>query len=206
MSKPLSHQPRHALAGQASPGVPDRTGPSDAADGATDPEVPAHAGIRPVAGVPEPSRPGDDVLAELGPEARTEPRPQVPAPAPGERAGSGGYAPWVTGVEELPTGAIAVVPAQRAGAPSRTASGYPSADLSARAHPPFAASEPEGRRPATAPGAGSLRLPELPDRVRPVLPIVLGVLTAVVMALGVVGGVSVTDGPESPSVPPATAP
>ncbi|MEJ8280647.1 hypothetical protein [Pseudonocardia spirodelae] len=47
--------------------------------------------------------------------------------------------------------------------------------------------------PAAAPGArasGGFRLPDFPARTRPVLPVVLGAATALVLALGVAAGVS----------------
>lgn len=205
MSQPPSRKPRHALAdpaaaGDASVDVPAQTGPADAADGA------------PVV-VPHPARPADDVAGE------TVPAPAEVSPADGDPYSSGRDAadrfeadpfggdrsdherpsvPAQAGgalFEDAPTQAIPVVPRQRAAAPSFPGPSFPGPS--------------DTLRPAQDTGRRGLRLPTLPDRVRPALPAALGLATAAILVLGVVSGVSGVSGVDDQApvqAPPAATP
>ncbi|ANY07324.1 hypothetical protein [Pseudonocardia sp. HH130630-07] len=112
------------------------------------------------------------------PEQQSAPDPHRPAP--------------VASFEDAPTQVLPMIPRQRTG----------------RSGPPPVARRPEPLRPAPAPVTrppGGLRLPELPQSVRPVLPAVLGAATALVLALGVVAGVNGAPAPApAPPAPAAT--
>ncbi|MFP5069383.1 hypothetical protein ACLFMI_06935 [Pseudonocardia nantongensis] len=97
---------------------------------------------------------------------------------------------------EAPTQALPVIPRPR---DDRDGAGHPAVATLARLPEPFRPA-PVHAVPAAAPaGSGRFRLPELPWAARPVL----AAATALVLALGVVAGVS---GAPDPAAAPPEAP
>lgn len=189
MSETPRRRPRHALS---------ETGPSEPVS-----PGPVAAPAAPAASVPHPAPAGDDLVA---------PEPSGEAPSGEALSGEALFAEGAAGdpagepADDTRTRALPVVPRPRGYRPGRghlstvATAPEPSRPATAglRAGVPFAG------RPDPARPRGGLGLPDLPPEVRPVLPAVLGAVTALLLALGVVAGVN--GAPEPTPVPSVPAP
>ncbi|WP_224389261.1 hypothetical protein [Pseudonocardia sp. ICBG1293] len=163
----------------------------------------------PTTALPVVPRPRD----ELGPGGRRPVRvghPRAPgAFVPGQYA-PGQYAAAARRHPSRPVGPPHPTAARYPASAQRPPARFPSAP---RAQAPAVERLPEPSRPAPLPAAtgvrssGGFRLPDFPARTRPVLPVVLGAATAVVLALGVVAGVTGTsDAGPAPAPAPVSTP
>ncbi|MEU6700463.1 hypothetical protein [Pseudonocardia sp. NPDC046786] len=206
MSETPSRKPRHALS-DTGPSVPVQHGPwdgpgagtgADATPRASVPEQAAAPDVAPVDGphtaaapdgapldgphpaaVPQPSPAGDELFADREAPHAPDGGPGAPAPERADLPADPG---------DAPTQALPVIPRPRT-------DGDPSV---ARLPEPFRPGPVQGTagRPTGVPG-----LPELPSKVRPVLPAALGAATALLLTLGVVAGVN--GAPDPAPAPPA---
>lgn len=200
MSQTPSHRPRHALADQAAAGDEHRD---------TVPTVPARDGADGPDAAAQPPAPRED--AATGPDAEPAGVPvgdAVPRPAP--PADDVVAPPADPSGDDAATRALPAIPRQRAGSVPYVGPAHPPAAVAARLPEPVApapewtwAPDRPGGTHATpsAPGAGAPT--SRADRLRPLLPAVLGAAAAVTLVLGVVAGVS---GAPEPAADPLPAP